>query len=166
VGAHILCDGLAFRTFPGLEFHESGLPNRISPLAPALLSEHGLLSRNGVNALGLPALTDFPIHAGVLRLGVFRNSMDNPRADALAHHRVTKGVQDNFHPILSTKLYEQSGNTVHDLMLGNLQLGGNLIVCQTDRDEAYQLLVYFGQLYYLLITSVHIISAHVDSCAT
>jgi len=95
--------------------------------------------------------------------------MDNPRADALAHRRLTKGVQDNFHPILSTKLYEQSGNTVHDLKLGNLQLGGNLIICQTDRDEAYQLLVYFGQLPYLLIitTSIHIIiSIHIASCAT
>jgi hypothetical protein len=80
--------------------------------------------------------------------------MDNPRADPLAHRRVAVRVQNNFHPILSTKLYEQSGNTVHDRVLGNLQLRGNLIVGQADRDEAYQLLVARGQLRCLLILHI------------
>jgi hypothetical protein len=86
--------------------------------------------------------------------------MDNRRARPLAHRGVAIRVQNNFYPILSTKLYEQSGNTVHNFMLGNLQLCGNLIVGQTDRDKAYQLLVSIGQLPYLLI------SVHIASCAT
>jgi hypothetical protein len=80
--------------------------------------------------------------------------MDNPRADPLAHRRVAIRVQNNFYPILSTKLYEQSGNTVHDRMLGNLELCGNLVVRQADRDEAYQLLVARGQLRCLLILHI------------
>jgi hypothetical protein len=83
--------------------------------------------------------------------------MDNRGADPLVHRGVAICVQNNFHPVLSTKLCEQSSNMVQDLVLGNLELRGNLIVRQADRDEAYQLFISLGQLHWLVI-NVHIAS--------
>jgi len=80
--------------------------------------------------------------------------MDNRSAEPLVNRRVAVRVQNNFHPVLSTKLCEQSGNMVHNHVLGNLQLRGNLIVRQTDRDKAYQLFVSPGQLRCLLILHI------------
>jgi hypothetical protein len=151
MGANILCNRLDFTLFPGLEFHERWLPNWVSMLAPALLSGHGSVSGN---ALRLLALTGFPLHPGSVRLGVYWNSIDDCSADPLVYGRVTVRVQNNFHPVASTQLCEQSGNMVHDFAFGKLELRGNLIVRQADRDEAYQLFVSLGQLRWLLILHI------------
>jgi hypothetical protein len=108
----------------------------------------------GVHALRPPALTGFLLHAGSMHLGIFRSSTENRSADPLVQRRIAIRVQNNFHPVLSTKLCEQSGNMLRDLVPRNLQLRGNLIVRQADRDEAYQLLVSCGQLRCFLI--IHI----------
>jgi hypothetical protein len=151
MGANILCNRLDFTLFPGLEFHERWLPNWVSMLAPALLSGHGSVSGN---ALRPPALTGFPLHPGSVRLGVFRSSIDDLSADPLVPHRVAIRVQNNFHPVPSTQLCEQSGNMVHDFAFGNLELRGNLIVRQADRNEAYQLFVSLGELRCFLILHI------------
>ena len=117
MGAHILCDSLDFTPLPAWNFTKAGC--RIGYLRSLRRSSRNMdrSPETGVHALRLPALTGFPLHAGSLRLGVFRSSMDNRSADPLVHRRVAIRVQNNFHPVLSTKLCEQSGNMVQDLVL-------------------------------------------------
>ena len=78
--------------------------------------------------LRLPGLTGFPLHSGSVRLVGCRRSVDNFSADGLVHPRGAIRVQNNFHPLLGTKLCEHSGNMVQDLVLRNFKLRGNLIV--------------------------------------
>jgi len=97
---------------------------------------------------GLPALTGFRLHPGSLRLGVFESYLIT---SALIRWYIVGSLyayKTIFHPVLSTKLCEQSGNLVQDLVLGNLQLRGNLIVRTGRRRRGpTELLVSFGQLH-------------------
>jgi hypothetical protein len=54
---------------------------------------------------------------------------------SVVHRRVATRVQNNFYPVLKTKDCKQSGNLVQDSELGNLELRGDLIVRQADRDR-------------------------------
>jgi hypothetical protein len=133
-----------------------------------LAAESRIYSRSGAplgtwiglrQPLRLLGLTGFPLHPGSVRPGFHQGSFDDCSADPLVHGRIAVRVQNNFHPFPNTQLCEQSGNMVHDLVCGNLELRGNLLVRQADRDEAYQLFVALGELRCLLI--LHI--AFVDS---
>ena len=152
---------LIFRVVPSPETQPRHVPGAISQCANrgemALQADFTGSGRRAPQSRGLrsAALTGFPLHPGSVRLGVFRSSMVNSSADPLVHRRVAICVQNNFHPVPSTKLCEQSGNMVHDHVLGNLQLRGNLIVRQTDRDKAYQLFVFVITIHITIRISYH-----------